>query len=61
MYDQLAVVEEEFSLRVVNQSGKLLVDSREVANMIGKRHTDLLRSIENYIQILEEIKDKKKY
>ncbi|SFI26705.1 MULTISPECIES: Rha family transcriptional regulator [unclassified Bacillus (in: firmicutes)] len=56
MYDQLAVVEEKFSLGVINQGGKLLVDSREVANMIGKRHTDLLRSIENYIKILENAK-----
>lgn len=56
MYNQLAVVDEKFSLGVINQDGRLLVDSREVANMIGKRHTDLLRSIENYTQILENAK-----
>ncbi|PEY32687.1 Rha family transcriptional regulator [Bacillus cereus] len=56
MYNQLAVVDEKFLLGVINQEGRLLVDSREVANMIGKRHTDLLRSIENYTQILENEK-----
>lgn len=43
-------------LNVVNQNGQLLVDSREVAEMIEKRHSDLLRSIEGYIQILENAK-----
>ncbi|MDZ5609659.1 Rha family transcriptional regulator [Bacillus pseudomycoides] len=56
MHDQLVLVHEESQLQVINQDGRLLVDSREVAEMIGKRHTDLLRSIENYIKILENAK-----
>ncbi|QEK13748.1 hypothetical protein FQB35_15595 (plasmid) [Crassaminicella thermophila] len=32
------------------------LDSREVAEMIGKRHSDLLRDIETYIQYLENAK-----
>ncbi len=32
------------------------IDSREVAEMIGMRHTDLLRKVANYQQILENAK-----
>ncbi|QEK11657.1 Rha family transcriptional regulator [Crassaminicella thermophila] len=32
------------------------LDSREVAEMVGKRHSDLLRDIETYIQYLENAK-----
>lgn len=40
-------------LTIINQSGHLLADSREIAEMIGKRHSDLLESIGNYIKYLE--------
>ena len=40
------------SLTVINQNGQLLVDSREVAAMIGKDHDQLLRSIKGYAEIL---------
>ncbi|WP_144523392.1 Rha family transcriptional regulator [Bacillus pumilus] len=40
------------NLQVIEQNGQLLVDSREVAEMVGKRHTDLLRSIYGYVTIL---------
>lgn len=43
-------------LKLVSQNGKALADSREVAEMIGKRHADLIRDIENYIHILENAK-----
>jgi Rha family phage regulatory protein len=43
-------------LNIVNQNGQLLVDSREVAEMIGKRHGDLLRSIDGYVEILTNAK-----
>ncbi|MGN4675211.1 Rha family transcriptional regulator [Bacillus cereus group sp. MYBK225-1] len=43
-------------LKVINQNGQLLVESREVAEMVEKRHSDLLRSIENYTQVLENAK-----
>lgn len=34
---------------IKNEQGQLLVDSREVAAMVGKRHSDLLESIKGYI------------
>ncbi|OOR56040.1 Rha family transcriptional regulator [Bacillus mycoides] len=43
-------------LQIINKGGQLLVESREVAEMVGKRHSDLLRSIENYIHVLENAK-----
>ncbi|MGG0727259.1 Rha family transcriptional regulator [Bacillus paramycoides] len=43
-------------LLVFKKNGQLLVDSREVSDMIGKRHADLLRSIENYVLVLENAK-----
>ncbi|HDR7453459.1 Rha family transcriptional regulator [Bacillus cereus] len=43
-------------LQVINVEGNLLVDSLEVAEMIGKRHSDLIRSIENYVSVLENAK-----
>ena len=39
-------------LTVINQNGKLLVDSREVAEMLGKAHKELLKSIRIYIEYL---------
>lgn len=44
------------NLTVINQNGNLVVDSREVANMIGKRHAHLLRDIKGYIEILIQSK-----
>ncbi|MCY7627435.1 phage regulatory protein/antirepressor Ant, partial [Bacillus safensis] len=35
----------ENNLQVIEQNGQLLVDSREVAEMVDKRHADLVRSI----------------
>ncbi|KXG78251.1 Rha family transcriptional regulator [Thermotalea metallivorans] len=43
-------------LTVINQNGRLLVDSRDVAEMIGKEHRHLLRDIRNYIEVLAESK-----
>ncbi|RFB31992.1 hypothetical protein DZB91_17535 [Brevibacillus sp. VP] len=40
-------------LQVINQNGQLLVDSREVAEMIKVRHSDLLEKISVYIRYLE--------
>nr|MDH3075631.1 Rha family transcriptional regulator [Bacillus velezensis] len=42
------------NLTVIERDGQLLMDSREVAEMIGKRHDHLIRDIEGYAQILEE-------
>ncbi|MGG1514913.1 Rha family transcriptional regulator [Paenibacillus oryzisoli] len=36
------------------QDGKCLVDSRQVAEMIGKRHDNLLRDIDRYVEVLNK-------
>lgn len=41
-------------LAIVQEQGKLLVDSRQVAKMIGKEHWHLLRSIRGYTKIINE-------
>lgn len=41
-------------LNVINNNGKLYLDSRDVAKMVGKRHDHLLRDIKGYIDILED-------
>lgn len=41
-------------LTVINRDGKFVVDSREVAEMVGKRHDHLIRDIEGYIEILRQ-------
>lgn len=40
------------NLTIINKNGKLLADSREVAEMIEKDHSNLLRDIRGYIDIL---------
>lgn len=40
------------ALQVLEQNNEFYVDSREVAEMLGKRHTDLLRDIENYLGVI---------
>ena len=39
-------------LKVINENGVLLVDSREVAAMIDKEHKHLLRDIRGYLEVL---------
>lgn len=39
-------------LQVINKNGRLIVDSRDVAEMIGKNHADLLRDIRRYMEVL---------
>lgn len=39
-------------MNIVNNNGKLVADSREVAKLTGKEHKELLRSIRQYIGIL---------
>lgn len=43
-------------LKVVSLNGQLVTDSRDVAEMVRRRHSDLLRDIEDYIYILENAK-----
>jgi Rha family phage regulatory protein len=40
-------------LQIFEHKNQLVVDSRDVAEMVGKNHKDLLESIRNYIQYLE--------
>lgn len=40
-------------LTVIEQNGQLLIDSREVAFMVGKDHSNLMRDIRGYVAILE--------
>lgn len=44
-------------LNVININGKYLVDSREVAEMTGKRHADLIRDIDGYKSVLDQNAD----
>ncbi|AHZ16137.1 MULTISPECIES: Rha family transcriptional regulator [Bacillus] len=46
----------EKNLTVIERDGQLLMDSREVADMVEKRHANLVRDIEKYMQILENSK-----
>ncbi len=41
------------NLTIINQDGKFLVDSRQVADMTGKEHKDLLRDIRGYSSHME--------
>lgn len=40
------------NLKLVVENGKLVADSREVAEMIGKRHDHLVRDINGYIEVI---------
>ena len=41
-------------LNIIKQNGGAYIDSREVAEAIGKRHDHLLRDIRNYIKIMAD-------
>ncbi|MCJ0953535.1 phage antirepressor KilAC domain-containing protein [Mammaliicoccus sciuri] len=40
------------TLKVIEQNKELYIDSREIAEMTNKRHADLVRSIESYLEVL---------
>lgn len=44
-------------LTIINQNGKLLADSREVAEMTDKRHDHLMRDIDLYVSVLNQSPD----
>ena len=46
-------------LTIIENNGILVIDSREVAEMLGKRHSDLLRDIEKYIETMKESQNAK--
>lgn len=39
-------------LQIINHNGQFVTDSRDVAEMVGKRHSDLLESIRTYMNHL---------
>ncbi|MCK1996472.1 Rha family transcriptional regulator [Psychrobacillus psychrodurans] len=39
-------------LKVISLDGQLVTESRDVAEMVGKEHSHLLRDIDSYIQVL---------
>lgn len=39
-------------LQLINENGKFYADSRQVAEMIGKLHKNLLKSIDSYVEVL---------
>ena len=45
-------------MNVKNYNGKNVIDSREVAEMVGKQHKDLLRDIRGYIKIMENANER---
>jgi len=47
------------NLTIIKQNGGTYIDSREVADLIGKRHYDLLRDIGRYCKYMEIITERK--
>ena len=41
-------------LKLVVENGKLVADSREVAEMIGKDHAHLCRDIAGYVEVIRQ-------
>lgn len=44
------------NLTITEGTEQLTLESREVAEMVGKRHTDLMRSINGYVKVLTDAK-----
>ena len=43
-----------YDLTIIQKDGGKYIDSRQVAEVIGKRHDHLLRDIDGYLRILEK-------
>ena len=41
-------------LKIINQNNQLLVESRDVAELIGKEHKNLIRDIKGYVEVLNK-------
>lgn len=41
-------------LKIISHNGQLVTESRDVAEMINKRHDHLIRDIDNYVAILDQ-------
>jgi Rha family phage regulatory protein len=48
-----------YDLTIIKQNGGAYIDSREIAEVIGKRHHDLLRDIRGYIKIMGKFNESK--
>ena len=48
-----------FDLTIIKKNGGAYIDSREVAEIIGKRHHDLLRDIGRYARYMEKSTESK--
>lgn len=46
-------------LSIIHKNGVDVIDSREVAEVIGKNHKELLRDIRNFVEILEKATERK--
>ena len=46
-------------LQVIQNNGAEVVDSRAVAEMIGKQHAHLMRDIKGYVEIIENSNESK--
>lgn len=46
-------------LSIIHKDGVDVIDSREVAEAIGKQHAHLMRDIHNYVEILEKATERK--
>ena len=46
-------------LSIIHKNGVDVIDSREVAEVIGKPHNDLMKSIRNYAEILVKATERK--
>ncbi len=46
-------------LSIIHQNGVDVIDSRSVAEAIGKQHAHLMRDIHNYVEILEKATERK--
>lgn len=46
-------------LSIIHKNGVDVIDSREVAEAIGKNHKELLRDIRNFVEILEKATERK--
>lgn len=46
-------------LSIIHKNGVDVIDSREVAEVIGKPHNDLMKSIRNYAEILAKATEPK--
>ncbi|MCL2853920.1 MAG: Rha family transcriptional regulator [Defluviitaleaceae bacterium] len=43
-----------YNLTIIKEQGRAYIESREVAAAMGKRHSDLLRDIRGYIEVMDK-------